>query len=172
MLCRWFTEFVIILMTVKVNIDTDLLKAKGPYENKTAVHHTRFSVIALVLFWFNYRPQRSCGKVVFLHVSLILFTGGMGSLSGRPPRQRPPDRDPQTEISWTEIPGQRSPRQRPPDRDPPRPLDRGPQTETPWDRDPTGQRPPCTVTSRQYASYWNVHILVWFCSLPALIYFI
>ena len=50
MLVRWFSEFVIILMTVKVNIDRDLLKVKGPYENKTAVHHASFSIIALVLF--------------------------------------------------------------------------------------------------------------------------
>ena len=49
MLVRWFTEFVIILMTVKVNIDTDLLKAKGSHEKKPAVHHPGFSVIALVL---------------------------------------------------------------------------------------------------------------------------
>ena len=25
-----------------------------------------------------YRPQRSCGKVMFLHLSVILFTGGVG----------------------------------------------------------------------------------------------
>ena len=25
---------------------------------------------------FDYRPQRSCGKVMFLHLSVILFTGG------------------------------------------------------------------------------------------------
>ena len=43
---------------------------------------------------YNYHPQRSCGKVMFLHLSVILFTGGMsvpacitghmtrGSLSG------------------------------------------------------------------------------------------
>ena len=29
-----------------------------------------------------YRPQRSCGKVMFLHLSVILFTGGGGPLSG------------------------------------------------------------------------------------------
>ena len=43
---------------------------------------------------FCYRPQRSCVKVMFLHLSVILFTGGVsvqkwgslsrGSLSGRP----------------------------------------------------------------------------------------
>ena len=38
--------------------------------------------------------KRSCGKVMFLPMSVILFTGGL--LSGRrPPRQRPPlNRDP------------------------------------------------------------------------------
>ena len=30
-----------------------------------------------------YRPQRSCGKVMFLHLSVFLFTGGGGSLSRR-----------------------------------------------------------------------------------------
>ena len=45
-----------------------------------------------------YRPQRSCGKVMFLHVSVILFTGGRGVwqadtlLSGRqsPAGRQPP----------------------------------------------------------------------------------
>ena len=27
-------------------------------------------------WWVYYRPQRSCGKVMFLHVSVILSTGG------------------------------------------------------------------------------------------------
>ena len=35
---------------------------------------------------YNYRPQRSCGKVIFLHLSVILFTGG----SGRHPREDTP----------------------------------------------------------------------------------
>ena len=39
------------------------------------------------LEFFCYRPQRSCGKVMFSQASVILFTGGM---SGRPPRQTPP----------------------------------------------------------------------------------
>ena len=32
----------------------------------------------------NYRPQRSCGKVMFLHLSVILSTG-RGEVSGRHP---------------------------------------------------------------------------------------
>ena len=39
-----------------------------------------------------YRPQRSCGKVMFLHLSVILFTGGGEFLSGRPPLDRDPPR--------------------------------------------------------------------------------
>ena len=50
---------------------------------------------------FNYRPQRSWGKVMFLHVSEILFTGG-GSAplhagihrSSAEPEAAPPGADP------------------------------------------------------------------------------
>ena len=38
-----------------------------------------------------YRPQRSCGKVMFLHPSVILSTGGVWQT---PPRQTPPPADP------------------------------------------------------------------------------
>ena len=49
------------------------------------------------------------GKVMFLLMSVILFTVGRGSLSrefpDRSPRHNPsPDRDPQTETPWTESP--------------------------------------------------------------------
>ena len=33
--------------------------------------------IVLIEIMCKYRPQRSCGKVMFLHVSVILFTGGV-----------------------------------------------------------------------------------------------
>ena len=78
----------------------------------------------------NYRPQRSCGQVMFLHLSVnhSVHRGGGGLCLGDPPGQRhPPDRDPQT--------------------------------ETPPDRDPPGQRHPRTVRSGRYASYWNVLLL-------------
>ena len=34
----------------------------------------------IVIEWDMYRPQRSWGKVMFLHVSVILFTGGSAPL--------------------------------------------------------------------------------------------
>ena len=50
-----------------------------------------FSGIAgttLLVFFHFYRPQRSCGKVMFLHLSVILFTGGR--VWQTPPGQVPP----------------------------------------------------------------------------------
>ena len=95
---------------------------------------------------YYYHPQRSCGKVMFLHVSVTLFTGG--SLSGNPPRQR----SPWTETPWTETPATETPQTEPPWTDTPSDID-------PPDRDPPGQRPPNrTVTSGRYASHWNTFL--------------
>ena len=63
---------------------------------------------------FNYRPQRSCGKVMFLHLSVILFTGGM---CGQTPNGQTP--------SWADTPGQTPPLDRHP-----------PQADTPLGRHP------------------------------------
>ena len=62
----------------------------------------------------NYRPQRSCGKVVFLHLSVILFTG---SCLADAPKQTPPlGRHP----AWADnSPRQTLPRQTPPQADTP-----------------------------------------------------
>ena len=32
-----------------------------------------------IMIVFFYRPQRNCGKVMFLHLSVILFTGGVSA---------------------------------------------------------------------------------------------
>ena len=85
--------------------------------------------------FFYYRPQRSWGKVMFLHLSVILFKGGVCHPLGRhPPEQTPITR--QTLPHWTDPP--------------------------PWADTPPGQTPhPCAViagirsTSWRYASYWN-----------------
>ena len=49
-------------------------------------------------YWPFYRPQRSCGKVIFLHLSVILFTGRVWQTridtpwEDTPPEQTPPKR--------------------------------------------------------------------------------
>ena len=120
----------------------------------------------------NYRPQRSCGKVMFLHVSVILFTGGRGSLSGRPPwTETPRQRTPQTENPWIETPWQETPctetpGKRLPDRDPPdrgTPGQRPPRQRPPRKRpSPDRDTPPPTVTTGWYASYCNTFLFVFF----------
>ena len=57
---------------------------------------------------YIYRPQRSCGKVMFSQASVILFTGGV---SVRTVLNPPPGRDP---LRTETTPGQRPPRQRTP----------------------------------------------------------
>ena len=65
--------------------------------NNPVIHHTRVSLIppvmeAVLIRWsIYYRPQRSCGKIMFLHLSVILFTGGPDTPLGRNPlgRQAP-----------------------------------------------------------------------------------
>ena len=52
-----------------------------------------------------YHPQRSCGKVMFLHLSVILFTGGEG-VSGR----HPPGRQPLFRHPMGRHPGRHTPR--------------------------------------------------------------
>ena len=55
----------------------------------------KLSVSSIKTLKVYYRPQRSCGKVMFLHLSVILFTG-------------------QREISVREAPQTETPGQRPP----------------------------------------------------------
>ena len=78
------------------------------------------------------------GKVMFLHLSVILFTGWEGGL---------PDRTP-----WTETLHPLD-RDSPLGRDPPQDRDHPSRTETPPDRAPP------TVKNGRYASYWNAFLL-------------
>ena len=88
--------------------------------------HTVSSVqVSFIVFWstctshnrFYYRPQRSCGKVMILHLSVILYTVGGGCIpactwantppgqtppQGRPPRKTPPQAAP----PWADTPQQ------------------------------------------------------------------
>ena len=121
------------------------------------VPNTSFSVtLSLCYFHFTKQQylllliitarQRSCGKVMFLHLSVILFTG---EAEGSP--------------LWIETdttldkkcPGLRSPSctETPPlNRDPPR-LDKDP-----LDRDPPGLKSRDGHWSGRYASYWNAYL--------------
>ena len=104
----------------------------------------------MALGWFdsiNYHPQRSWGKVMFLHMSVILFTGDRGVCVyprmqwADPPRSR--GRYPPGPEAGTPQTRGRHPLSSPP---------MGPEAGT------TPQRSACSeirATSGLYASYWN-----------------
>ena len=99
---------------------------------------------------FNYRPQRSCGKVMFLHLSVILFTGGSS-----PPLGRHSDPSP----GQTPAPGKTPPGQTPPWADIAREDTPPGQTTTPRQTPPSPVHTGTRSTSGRYASYWNVFLL-------------
>ena len=125
-----------------------------------------------------YRPQLSWDKVMFLHVSVILFTGGgfvpLHAWIQTPPR---PEADSQDKRQ-TPRDQRQTPRTRhPPDQrqTPLRPGTPQDQRQTPWDQAPPRMRHPpyqtpllqdqappqssacleIQVTSGRYTSYWN-----------------
>ena len=63
---------------------------------RTRIFSLMFAVYSLILFSF-YRPQRGCDKVMFLHLSVILFTGRLADPLGqtRPLGRHQPSRQPQ-----------------------------------------------------------------------------
>ena len=86
-------------------------------------------------------------KVIFLHLFVILFTGGVSSRENPPAgRTPPPGLDtPQTRPLWDQTPQEQTP---------------------PWDQTPPrADTPPpeadCSIrsTSGRYASYWNAFLL-------------
>ena len=79
-----------------------------------------------------YRPQRSWGKVMFLHVSVILFTGGGRSCLSACWETRPP------------TPGSRHP----------------PRADTPQEHPLRSACWEIRPTSGRYASYWNAYLLI------------
>ena len=106
-----------------------------------------------------YRPQRSWGKVMFLHVSVILFTRG-GGVCPIACWDTPPEPEagtpPQTRGRHPPRPGT-----------PPGTRDRHP---LPGSRHPSGiissQRSAfweIRATSGRYASYWNAILLKYSC---------
>ena len=122
-----------------------------------------------------YRPQRSWGKVMFLQVSVILFTGGLSAsvhagIHPPPPQEQTP---PRADTPLEQTPPSRHPplEQTPLGTDPPgadplgnrHPLgaDTPPQEQTP----PGNRHPPNRAcweirsTRGRYASYWNAILL-------------
>ena len=102
-------------------------------------YHDIFSFILIrqILAQTNYRPQRSCGKVIFLHMSVIQFTGE--GVCGRPPKQ--------TSLADTPPPlGRHCPRQRPPCADIPLVVTPG--------QTPSGQTPPWADTPPTAEPLW------------------
>ena len=130
---------------------------------------------------FNYRPQRSWAKVMFLQASVILLTGGVylsaswdtSPRSRHPPGSRPPGADTPPEQT---SPGADTPWSRhPPEQTPPRadtPLEQTPPgADTPEQTPPSPEQPPRSrhppreadssirSTIGRYASYWNAFLL-------------
>ena len=110
-----------------------------------------------------YRPQRSCGKVMFSQASVILSTGRGGVWQTHPGRHHHPGRHPllgRYPQADPTPPGQTPPRQTPPSRQPlgshppgrhpqaDTPLGRQPQADTPWVDTPR-QTPPGQTLPRQ-----------------------
>ena len=88
----------------------------------------------LDLYWDLYRPQRNWGKVMFLHLSVILFTGGglpHCMLGYTPPPQNQRQAPPRPEAGTA----------------PPRPQEGTPEEQTPPPRD---QAPPSAVHAGRY----------------------
>ena len=131
-----------------------------------------------------YRQQRSSGNLMFLHLSVILFTGRRCGRhpSGQtppwtdtPPGRHPLDIHPQGRHPWADTPRQTPPGHTFPWAD--TPLGRHPLGQTPLPTDPLqadnppptlgrhpGNTSPCAVhagirsTSGLFASYWNAFL--------------
>ena len=79
--CISLTFYVICLVRY-IHIVTNCCCAvfcwfRGSFHCCFAVVCARGGNFCNLMLSVNYRPQRSCGKVIFLHLSLILFTGGV-----------------------------------------------------------------------------------------------
>ena len=109
-----------------------------------------------------YRPQCSCGKVMFSQASVILFTEGGVCPGGEcvwqtPPRQTPPWADTLTPpLARHTPPPDRHRADTPPGQTPPRQT---PTWQTPPSQTPPSRHPPRDgYCSGRYASYWNAFL--------------
>ena len=93
----------------------------------------------------SYRPQRSWGKVMFLHVSVILFRGGLAHCMlgyTHPPREQEP---PHTRHPLEQAPQE----QTPPEADTPRSR-HPPGADTPQEQTSGTRHPPSAVHAGRY----------------------
>ena len=108
-----------------------------------------FNIFMNIQSWptFITTRKQSCGKVMFLYPSVILFTGSVPlGLGGVHPVVTPP---PWTHTSsWTHTPGHIHPLE----------------THTLWTHTPLPGHTFLQSTSRQYASYWNAFLFLYICS--------
>ena len=134
-------------------------KCYGKLRFRLTLHTGRIEIEIPLARHNIYRPQRSWGKVMFLHVSVILFTGG-NTWAGPPRQVHPPGRytpcqvHPQAGTHWAGTPPQAC---SPPGR-------YTPQAGTPEQVHPPGKYFPATVhagiqsTSGRYASHWTAFL--------------
>ena len=80
------TEFPTLQHCLASQTSTCELEVRGVFDGLGKVDFCSENVTGKHFFY--YRPQRSCGKVMFLHLSVILFGGG-GVWQTHPPRRLP-----------------------------------------------------------------------------------
>ena len=136
----------------------------GPHSGRfwKLLHSEGFSLsVELVLHRLRcyYRPQRSCGKVIFSQVSVILSTGGclsqcmLGYTSpwaytpeGRTPRQTTPRQTPPGQTPLSRHPRADTPQADTPQADTPRKTP-PPWADTPQAVTPPGKHPPSATAT-------------------------
>ena len=67
--CQWW-------LPVIISVGTSDGHFGGLVPNDAKLDNCTFTEVWWHENWHHYRPQRSCGKVMFLHLSVILSTGG------------------------------------------------------------------------------------------------
>ena len=156
-----------------------ILAAQLPQDRNIVVILSMASQILFYLYFFCWTSNRNVqkwslppanevwGKVMFLHLCVILFMGGAGSAHPPIGRLGGGQTPSQEELPRQTTPQMQSPcpRQTPWMQSPPgRPLMQTPPGRPPWMQTPQmlthPLSSPITSTSRQYASYWNAFFFI------------
>ena len=143
---------------------------KSEAELVTLNHH--LPVLELITEYLDffcccYRPQRSCGRVMFSQASVILFTGG--GVADPPPADTTPA---QCMLGYTHtplpLPSACWDAHPPPGQTPPCPVHSGIHPPCPVHAGihPPSPHPSASHCSGRYASYWNAFLFL-FCLLTS-----